>query len=77
MLSQGGITAYTSDGPKLFEQDLRFPEGVVEDPPRFARLVAALATRAAHRRPGINIPDGPVLTRGTMARVFCALIGTT
>lgn len=56
LLTQGGITVHTSDGLELFEQDLHFPEGVVEEPQRFDRLVAALADRAADRRPGAKPP---------------------
>lgn len=47
LLQQGGITVHTSDGMELFAQDLHFPEGVLEDPVRFDRLVAALADKAA------------------------------
>ena len=47
LLQQDGITIRTSDGLELFEQELHFPEGVLEDPGRFDRLVAALADRAA------------------------------
>lgn len=56
LLTQGGITVHTSDGLELFEQDLHFPEGVVEEPQRFDRLVAALADRAADRRVGTKPP---------------------
>ncbi len=53
LLQQGGITVKTSDGMELFAQELHFPEGVLEDPGRFDRLVAALADKAAdpHRAP--------------------------
>jgi hypothetical protein len=50
LLSQGGITVHTSDGLELFAQDLHFPEGVIEEPVRFDRLVAALADKAAGRK---------------------------
>jgi len=56
LLSKGGITVHTSDGLELFEQELHFPEGVVEDPARFDRLVAELADRAADRKPGTKPP---------------------
>ena len=56
LLTQDGITVHTSDGLELFEQDLHFPEGVVEEPQRFDRLVTALANRAADRRPGTKPP---------------------
>lgn len=49
LLQQGGITIQTSDGLELIHQELHFPEGVVEDPVGFDRLVAALADKAASR----------------------------
>lgn len=57
LLSQGGITIHTSDGMELFAQELHFPEGVVQDPPRFDRLVADLAARASDRKTGTKPPD--------------------
>ena len=51
LLQQGGITIHTSDGMELFAQDLHFPEGTLEEPMRFDRLVAALADKAASRPP--------------------------
>lgn len=72
LLQQGGITVRTSDGMELFAQELHFPEGVLEDPGRFDRLVAALADKAAdpHRasieprrlkdnRPSTKAPQAP------------------
>lgn len=48
LLQQDGITIRTSqDQMELIDQELHFPEGVLEDPGRFDRLVAALADRAA------------------------------
>ena len=49
LLSEHGMTVRTSDSLELFEQDLHFPEGVLEQPARFDRLVAALAAKAASR----------------------------
>ena len=49
LLAEGGITIRTSDQMELIDQELHFPEGVLADPPRFDRLVAALASRAANR----------------------------
>lgn len=51
LLAQDGITIHTSDGMDLFAQDLHFPEGILQDPVRFDRLVAALADKAAPERP--------------------------
>jgi SAM-dependent methyltransferase len=47
LLQQSGITVHTSDGMELFAQELHFPEGILTDPGRFDRLVAALADKAA------------------------------
>jgi hypothetical protein len=44
-----GITIHTTHSVKDDEQDLFFPETVLEDPQRFDRLVADLANRAASR----------------------------
>lgn len=49
LLQQGGITIHTSDQMELIAQDLHFPEGVLEDPTRFDRLVADLADKVAER----------------------------
>ena len=49
LLQQEGITIRTSDDMELFAQELHFPEGVLEEPARFDRLVATLADRAASR----------------------------
>ena len=49
LLQQGGITIHTSDQMELIAQDLHFPEGVLQDPVRFDRLVGALANRVASR----------------------------
>ena len=56
LLSQGGITVRTSDNLEFFEQELHFPEGVVEEPARFDRLVETLARRAADRPHGSQPP---------------------
>lgn len=57
LLSKGGITIHTSDGLELFAQELHFPDGVVEDPGRFDRLVAELARRASDRKIGTKPPE--------------------
>jgi SAM-dependent methyltransferase len=61
LLAQGGITIHTSDGMELFAQELHFPEGVLRDPERFDRLVAALADRAANRDPPTRARLKPVI----------------
>jgi SAM-dependent methyltransferase len=44
-----GLTVRTTDQLELFDRDLHFPEGVLKQPARFDRLVAALAQKAASR----------------------------
>jgi N-6 DNA Methylase len=61
LLAQGGITIRTSDGMELFAQELHFPEGVLRDPGRFDRLVAALANRAADREPPARATSKPLI----------------
>jgi hypothetical protein len=48
-MEKDGLTVRTTDQLELFERDLHFPEGVLEQPARFDRLVAALAEKAASR----------------------------
>jgi len=50
LLQQGGITIQTSAELVLHAQELHFPEGILQDPARFDRLVAALADKAAPKR---------------------------
>lgn len=56
LTTTAGITIRTSDDLEFFSQELHFPEGVVEEPVRFDRLVAELADRAANRRRGTKPP---------------------
>lgn len=54
--TEGGLTVSTGDSLELFDDDLHFPEGVLEEPKRFDRLISALAEKAASRRPGARPP---------------------
>ena len=59
VLTHDGLTIDAGDSLELFENSLHFPEGVLEDPHRFDRLVAALAEKASQPRrtskpPGIK-----------------------
>src|ERR1700742_1943380 len=51
-----GIRIRTADPLELVDDELQFPEGVLEEPQRFDRLVADLATKAADRKPGSKPP---------------------
>ena len=59
VLTEDGLTIDAGSSLELFENRLHFPEGVLEEPHRFDRLVAALADKAAAPRrtkkpPGIK-----------------------
>lgn len=63
LLAQNGITIRTSDDMELIDQELHFPEGVLTDPGRFDRLVAALASRAANREAPKSLKHKPDIPR--------------
>ena len=53
----GGMVVETSEDLELIEDELHFPEGVLEEPARFDRLVAELAGKATKRRRGSKPPS--------------------
>lgn len=57
--SEDGITVRTTDPLEMIEDEskLHFPESVIEEPQRFDRLVAELATKAAKRKPKTKPPS--------------------
>jgi hypothetical protein len=57
LLDDEGLTVYTTDGARLFETDLRFPERVVSDVARFDMLVSAMTDKAAQRASGTKPPS--------------------
>ena len=52
-----GMTVHTSDPLQLLEDELHFPEGLLEEPQRFDRLIKALADKAAQSRPNAKVPS--------------------
>lgn len=56
-LDAHGMTVRTSDELELLEDELHFPEGVLEEPARFDRLVAALADKATRRKRNSKPPS--------------------
>jgi hypothetical protein len=56
LLADGAMKVTTSDEFELFKDDLHFPESVLEEPVRFDRLVADLASRASKRKRGSKPP---------------------
>jgi methylase of polypeptide subunit release factors len=57
VLSAGALTVSTEDGLQLFANELRFPEGLVEDAAKFDQLVTELARRSADRTAGSPPPS--------------------
>ncbi|HUB99734.1 MAG TPA: N-6 DNA methylase, partial [Solirubrobacterales bacterium] len=57
--SEDGITVRTTDPLEMIEDEskLHFPEGVIDEPQRFDRLVAELANKAAKRKPKTKPPS--------------------
>ncbi len=52
-----GLSIPTDDGSRLWADDLRFPERLLDDAGRFDQLVSELADRAADREPGAPVPS--------------------
>jgi hypothetical protein len=64
-----GITVRTADPLQLLDDDLHFPEGLLEEPRRFDRLVKALADKAAESNPNSKLPSiKGLLNRHKVAR---------
>lgn len=57
VLDGGALTVATSSELELIRDELHFPEGVLEEPARFDRLVADLARRASDRPRGSKPPS--------------------
>lgn len=64
VLSEDGLSIFTSDGAQLIDSELKFPPGVVNDPTRFDYLVEEMALKASNREPGSQHPS----MRGTFNR---------
>jgi SAM-dependent methyltransferase len=59
-----GLSIPTDEGSRLWADDLRFPERLLDDAGRFDQLVSELADRAADRAPGAPVPSlGAVFRR--------------
>ncbi|MFF7046139.1 N-6 DNA methylase [Streptomyces massasporeus] len=57
LFSDDGLTVPTDDGAQLFADELKFPDRLLADAPRFDRLVAELSTKATQRAPGSPVPS--------------------
>ncbi len=56
-LSDSGMTVQTAEELELLEDELHFPESVLEEPARFDRLVSELAAKATKRRRNSQPPS--------------------
>ena len=61
----GNLVIHTNDRRELFESDLAFPDGILEDAATFDHLVSELADRASRRKAYDPIPS----LRGVFARL--------
>lgn len=57
VMSDDGLSIYTSDGAQLIDSELRFPASTVRDPTRFDYLVSEMADEASSREPGSPRPS--------------------
>jgi hypothetical protein len=57
LMHADGLSIPTDDGSRLWADDLRFPERLLDDAGRFDQLVSELADRAADREPGAPVPS--------------------
>ena len=57
LMHADGLSIPTDDGSRLWADDLRFPERLLDDACRFDQLVSELADRAADREPGAPVPS--------------------
>ena len=53
----GNLTIRTEDNRELFDTELRFPDGLLDDAAQFDELVNEMANRAASRQSGAAIPS--------------------
>jgi hypothetical protein len=56
LFSGGNLVIETDDRKQLFESELRFPEGLLEDPERFNQVVESMTKLAGSRKPGSAVP---------------------
>ena len=61
--SAGNLTVRANEDRELFDGELRFPDGLLDDAARFDELVNELANRAATRRVGTAVPSLNVVFR--------------
>jgi hypothetical protein len=76
--SAGNLVIHTNDGPQLFDSDLSFPDGILEDAATFDQLVNELADRSSRRKP--NTPTPPlkaVFSRLSIPKQYQQTIETT
>ena len=76
--SAGNLTVRANEDQELFDSDLRFPDGLLDDAARFDELVDALANRAASRRVGAAVPSlNAVFRRLAIPQQYRAVVEQT
>lgn len=55
--SAGNLVVRTNDGRELFDSDLSFPDGILEDAATFDQLVNEMSDRSSRRKPGSPVPS--------------------
>jgi SAM-dependent methyltransferase len=76
--SAGNLIIHTNDGRELFDSDLSFPDGVLEDAAMFDQLVNELAHRSSRRKPGAPVPSlKSVFSRLAIPQQYQRVIETT
>ena len=56
VISDSSLSILTTDGAQLFDSELRFPSGVINDPSRFDYLVSEMTDLATNRGAGSSPP---------------------
>jgi SAM-dependent methyltransferase len=76
--SAGNLVIHTNDGRELFDSDLSFPDGILDDAARFDQLVNELAARSSRRKPGTPVPSlKGVFSRLAIQEQYHKVIETT
>lgn len=57
LMKSGNLVIHADDKKDLFGDELRFPDGLLEDAAKFDQLVNELATRASSKKKGAPVPS--------------------
>lgn len=76
--SAGNLVIHTNDGRELFDSDLSFPDGILEDAASFDQLVNKLADRSSRRKSGTPTPSlKAVFARLAIPKQYQSVVETT